>query len=366
MAGISKDAKGWRVRFQDGDGNTRTIRLSGVNKSTAITFKTHVEHLNAARCANSTPPPSTSSWVGDLSTKLRHKLAAAGLVDLPEEPDPVPVEDTDNAGVCLGDFLAEHREHGMTKRGRSAAKLTVEKWRAPMDRLIRFFGYDRDITTITRDDAYQYRVWLGKQRICRTKANPGGRALSSNTIHKQVDNAKVFFNAAESRGLIDSNPFRLIVSATEPNRERDFFLPRDLTERIIAECPDAEWRLLVALWRYAGLEDGSVRAEVGGRVVAIRTAACSCHKDKALPQQRYPLRTDTGRADIPGRCVSGFTGARADHASGRCTDHHTIQRHQQQPRQAVQVDSAPGWNRAVAEVVPEHACQLRNGDAADE
>ena len=253
MAGISKDAAGWRVRFQDGDGNTRTIRLSGVNKSTAITFKTHVEHLNAARCANSTPPPSTSSWVGDLSTKLRHKLAAAGLVDLPEEPDPVPVEDTDNAGVCLGDFLAEHREHGMTKRGRSAAKLTVEKWRAPMDRLIRFFGYDRDITTITRDDAYQYRVWLGKQRICRTKANPGGRALSSNTIHKQVDNAKVFFNAAESRGLIDSNPFRLIVSATEPNRERDFFLPRDLTERIIAECPDAEWRLLVALWRYAGL-----------------------------------------------------------------------------------------------------------------
>lgn len=63
----------------------------------------------------------------------------------------------------------------------------------------------------------------------------------------------MFFNAAENRGLIDSNPFCSIVSATEPNRERDFFLPRDLTERIIAECPDAEWRLMVALWRYAGL-----------------------------------------------------------------------------------------------------------------
>ena len=63
----------------------------------------------------------------------------------------------------------------------------------------------------------------------------------------------MFFNAAENRGLIDSNPFCSIVSATEPNRERDFFLTRDLTERIIAECPDAEWRLMVALWRYAGL-----------------------------------------------------------------------------------------------------------------
>lgn len=63
----------------------------------------------------------------------------------------------------------------------------------------------------------------------------------------------MFFNAAENRGLIDSNPFCSIVSATEPKRERDFFLTRDLTERIIAECPDAEWRLMVALWRYAGL-----------------------------------------------------------------------------------------------------------------
>ena len=29
-------------------------------------------------------------------------------------------------------------------------------------------------------------------------------------------------------------------------------------------------------------EDGSLRAEVGGRVVAIRTAVCSRHKDEAL------------------------------------------------------------------------------------
>ena len=65
--------------------------------------------------------------------------------------------------------------------------------------------------------------------------------------------AKGFFNAAKRRGLIPFNPFEHQVSSTKKNRSRDFFVTRDVAERIIAACPDHEWRLLVALWRYGGL-----------------------------------------------------------------------------------------------------------------
>ena len=222
-------------------------------------------------------------------------MATAGLIQLqPEELEPEVAGDRQEQVVRLGDFLAEHRKHGLTASGRKAAPQTVEKWRAPMDRLIRFFGYDRDITTITQDDAYQFRVWLDEHRICRTKANPGGRALSSNTIHKQVDNAKVFFTAAENRGLIKSSPFAKIVSSTTPNHERDFFVTRDMTERIIAECPDAEWRLLVALWRYAGLRKMEVFRLTWGDVLwqkrkfRVHCTKTQHHKNKGI---RYaPLR----------------------------------------------------------------------------
>ena len=134
-----------------------------------------------------------------------------------------------------------------------AAGLTVVKWRATIDSLVRFFGHDRDISTIVHEDAHQFRKSLDARRIKKTKANPKGEPLAENSKRKHMDCAKVFFNGAKRRGLVTVNPFEHQVSSTRPNRARDYFLTRDDTERIIAVCPDAEWRLLVSLRRYAGL-----------------------------------------------------------------------------------------------------------------
>jgi len=91
------------------------------------------------------------------------------------------------------------------------------------------------------------------QRIKKSKTNKKGVPLAENTVRKHIDNAKVFFNGAIRRGLITVNPFEHLVSSTREQRERDFEVTRQMTEQIIKTCPDAEWRLLVALWRYAGL-----------------------------------------------------------------------------------------------------------------
>jgi len=253
MASVNKDSKGWRVLFVDPNGTRKQFRPGkGTNKTIAGQIAVHVDHLVTFVASRGTLNRQTSIWLGEIGDRLHAKLANAGLVEprTAMEPESAPIVEP---VVELGVFLAEYREDGLKSNGVQAASLTVTKWRAPMDSLIRYFGFERDIATITHNEAHLYRRWLDQRRIKKTKANPQGTPLAENTKRKHMDNAKVFFNGAKRRGFILVNPFEYQVSSTKPNRERDFELTRTDTEHIIEFCPDAEWRLLVSLWRYAGL-----------------------------------------------------------------------------------------------------------------
>ncbi len=254
MASVTRDGdKGFRIRFYDGNGERQQIRIAGINQATADKIGRHVKVLNTAKTLNDAGhiDRQTALWLADVPDKIHSKLVAAGLTTSRQVNPPSTEEKPPT--IELGTFLAEFRNEGRKATGEEAAELTIVKWRAPMDALLRFFGDDRDVTTITHEDAHQFRKWLDERRIKKTKAIPKGVALAENTKRKHIDNAKVFFNAAKRRGLIVRNPFENLVSSTRPNRQRDFFLTAEDTERIIETCPDAEWRLLVSLWRYAGL-----------------------------------------------------------------------------------------------------------------
>ncbi|MBR9802073.1 tyrosine-type recombinase/integrase [bacterium] len=58
---------------------------------------------------------------------------------------------------------------------------------------------------------------------------------------------------AVKKQLIPNNPFADLKSAPKPNPERSYFITRHDTELILEACPDAEWRVIVALARYGGL-----------------------------------------------------------------------------------------------------------------
>lgn len=253
MASVNKDSKGWRVLFVDPNGQRKQIRPGkGTNKGTAELIGRHIDHLINWVASKGILNRSTAEWLGDIGDKLHAKLANAGLVEKRNAPEIVAAE-LSKPVVQLGTFLAEHRNDGLTASGEKAAELTVVKWRATVDSLIRFFGNDRDIATVTHEDAHRFRKWLDERRIKKTKLHPKGIPLAENSKRKHMDCAKVFFNGAKRRGLVAFNPFEHQVSSTRPNRERDYFLTRADAERIIKMCPDAEWRLLVSLWRYAGL-----------------------------------------------------------------------------------------------------------------
>src|SRR5262249_35700235 len=62
-----------------------------------------------------------------------------------------------------------------------------------------------------------------------------------------------FFRAAVRKNLIPRNPFEDVKAPGMANEARKFFINRETTAAVMDACPSAEWRLIFALSRFAGL-----------------------------------------------------------------------------------------------------------------
>ena len=74
---------------------------------------------------------------------------------------------------------------------------------------------------------------------------------------RNVKRAQQFFQAAVRRRLIAENPLADVMSAAQVNRTREHFVTPADVAKIIDACPDAKWRLIVALVRFGGLRSPS-------------------------------------------------------------------------------------------------------------
>jgi integrase len=215
------------VQFVAADGKRFTISLGKVPQRAAEQFAVFIDRLLAARKAALPLDGPTAAWLAGLPPATRQRLAAAGLIDAPADERPA---------VALRDFLTQYIA------GRDDVKaLTTRNLRAAAAELIAFFGQDRRIDAITAADADDYR------RALR-------RRLSENTVRRLCGRARQFFRAAIRRRLLSENPFGDMRDvAVQPNKAREFFVSREAAAAVIDACPDAQWRLLVALARYGGL-----------------------------------------------------------------------------------------------------------------
>ncbi len=73
------------------------------------------------------------------------------------------------------------------------------------------------------------------------------------TISKRIVHARQFFKLAMRKGLVSSNPFTDVRTGSQKNPERLRFIDRATIDKIMDACPNLEWKLIVALSRYAGL-----------------------------------------------------------------------------------------------------------------
>ena len=228
MASVTKDRGGFRIRFYDGNGDRKQIRLAGINQETAEQIGRHIDILNIAKISGEPMRERpTADWLRKTGQKIHDKLAAVGLV-------------ASRSSSGLRDFMAEYMADGKTSDGRPAAKNTLKKWKQAQQVLDEFFG-NKNLREISHDDAVKFRRWLDT------------KTLGENGKRTHISVAKMFLNAAKRRKLVDENPFEFQKASLVLDRSRDFYLSTANAAKIIAACPDTQWKLIFALWRFAGL-----------------------------------------------------------------------------------------------------------------
>ncbi len=227
MASIANDPGGRRrVLFVDPKGERKAIRLGKVSLRTAEGFKLRVEQLLEALLLNRTMEADLIAWLAELESRYTSKLARAGLIPKQEK----------KTTVILGEFLRSYVESRVDLKPSTKLVRNIV-----IDNLNEFLGATRDVQTVGAGDADDFKQWLI------------GRGLASTTVHKRLQVARSYFHAMRRRKLIDENPFEGVKSAAVGIKDRQRFVTRAETDRLLASCSNHHWRAIIALSRYGGL-----------------------------------------------------------------------------------------------------------------
>jgi hypothetical protein len=196
-----------------------------MNQARAV--KMHVERLVAA-CRSGHPPDDlTQAWLETASAKLRLALSRVGLIAA------APAVSVDE--LC-GSFIEFRND---------VTESTRQTYRRAKNLLIRYFGASKRIDELTAGDATEWRHFMLSE------------AISENTTRKMSSIAKQFFSHALDKELVRQNVFAGLPVAVTENRERERFIGREVISDALKHCPDAEWRLILVMARYAGFRTPS-------------------------------------------------------------------------------------------------------------
>jgi len=228
MASITKESNGHRIiQFVGVNGKRQTIRLGKASQRTAEGIKNRVEQLLETTRFNRSMEAELAQWVLGLGPDLSNKLVRVGLIDDPNG------EPKATLGPFLQAWLAGRK--GDYKPG------SLLVWRQVIEGLTKFLGQDFPLKDVTPAKAEEFR-----QTMLASELRPA-------TIHKRLQNARMFFNHAKRQGLIDSNPFEFVRHRTGDTSERRAYVPPADVLRVIDHAPNLTWKLLIALSRFAGL-----------------------------------------------------------------------------------------------------------------
>lgn len=206
-------------------GPRQMVRLGNVSMKVAETWKAKIEAIIADKLANRSHDPETAKWLGALDEVMLGRLRAGGLA-----------EGVGLAHITLGDFLKRLTE---TMTGKPATCTFYGHTRRNLED---HFGTGKLVRDITAAEADGWRAWLVQHE-----------QLSPATVARRVIAARTIWRKASRWKLASENPFAGVKGGHQENDARKFFVRRDVIDKVIAEAPNAEWRLIIALARYGGL-----------------------------------------------------------------------------------------------------------------
>ena len=230
MASISREGKGRRIQFNGADGKRKTVRLGPVSQRAAESVRLRVEALLSSAITESPWPSELAEWVRDLDAVLYDRLAAVGLLPRRQR------KSEGAAPLTLGKFLDVYLS---SKAGHKPN--TRRNYEQTRKYLVKYFGAGMPLADITAGHADEWRDHLFAKR------------LSQATVSREVKRARQFLRAAVRKRLLTENPFEGLPSPQQVNKQREHFVTRDDTTKLLEACPNTTWRLIVALSRYGGL-----------------------------------------------------------------------------------------------------------------
>lgn len=273
MASISSDSNGNRtIQFVGADRKRRSIRLGKMPMRAVESIKVRVEALRVASITGYPVDGETARWVADRDVMMVEKLVAVGLIQ--------PRESTNS--ITLGEFLEAYLAR------RSDVKDGTQTFYGHTCRnLVAMFGKDRTISSITAGDADDFRRYLqqhtepleGKTKEAIEKSRQK-KPLAAATVARRCSLARTFFRGAVRRKLIDANPFEDIGGGSKANPERSRFIDKEAIYKVIDACPNAEWRLLVALSRFGGVRVPSEALTLSWRDIDWAANRMTVHSPK--------------------------------------------------------------------------------------
>ena len=318
MASVINDPNGRRrIQFTAPDGLRKTIRLGKCDRKSAEAICRHVEQLLSAKIGGQPIPRTSATWLMEIGTQLRDKLAAVGLT---ESVAKVPT---------LKEFLESHLEarNAELKPNTMTVMRQAARWMLcnlePEKRLDKFTPADADY--------FRSQVLQGRARA---------------TANKWTRYAREFFTAAFNRGIITINPFAHIKGlAVVGDQSRRVFIPLDEIEKVMEVIPCPQFRLIVALARFGGLRCPS-------EVLALTWSDVNWEKDRLIVRaSKTPRDADLQRTTTLSR-------SRLGHCQGRgAQGHHTLPECERQPQNATRPLDRASRARTVGQTVPEHACK---------
>ena len=182
--------------------------------------------------------PETAQWLGGIDNDLHKKISKTGLV---------PARKTSTLEQYLPAYIARLENSKETKDNKMQTTRT----------LYAKFGKDRNPATIIEDEAKEYRTFLCSHKMDKKGDMIKSDSVKPSTVWKRLQHANEFFKAMLDDHVIESNPFKNVKQRPDYGEERKVYIPAKVIHKVMEYAPDAEWRLIIALWRFGGLRSTS-------------------------------------------------------------------------------------------------------------
>ena len=217
------------------NGKRRAVRLGILSEDEAVEAHRRLAKLESSHASGEPLDAITEAWLTSLTQKNYERVVATGLVAI------------DQSGVTkISEDHSLERLIGEWKGTLDVEPQTISGYEQHLEHLRRYFGPDRDVTTILPADADKFKAWV----ISDGRVN-GDEPLSRSTVSRAIKTWRPLFEFSRRLRWVAESPFNHLRAGGEFNEERCYYITTRLVDKLIELCPDLELKAIMALSRYA-------------------------------------------------------------------------------------------------------------------